>query len=420
MIFKIHKRHLPFSIAYCFTILVLLLHQINELPAEGLLLKAKYVYVFFVALLVIINAKIKRGTKAAMLVITLYIVHAVLFGYVLVNGIVAFYVRSHASQMLWFLAFVLVTFLYVSQNDFFKGFVTLSFWVCGLLLLFAMIIHRGDIVNPFWGLIHAFTATYRNRNEFGFIHAGYTSNAAFLVLSLSLFVFELNRKTGNVRKLSFWIPFLIIDAVAGIELISAAERSGIISTFIVFFVYGFFVLLRLRIERKTLLFGVFLCVAVVVLLMANGTFADVWGKSNRDLNISVNYPLFKIYGDPMTGLGFVENSLFRGSFDIFPMASSELDMYYVYIFFTTGYLGSVIIGVALITILIKLLVNKKTDLNILAIGFCTSMLFFALWQCNLFTYRYITSYVISVIFLCTMCNDCCLGEEKCINTESMA
>ena len=408
----VYKRHWLFSIAYFVTLFVLLLNQIDELPMAETLRKVKYPYVFFVFLLVLYNSRLKRGTKAAMLVIFLFLAHTILFGYVYINDIVAYEINDNASQMLWFLLFVLVTYLYVSQNNFFKGFITLSYYTCGLQLIIAMVNHRGDIVNPVWGLIHAFTATYRNRNEFGFTHAGYTANAAFLVLSLSLFFFEIYRKTDEFKKLWFWASFLIIDAVAGIELMSAAERSGIISTFIVFFIYAVFVFFRIRIEKKTLFFGILAALLAVGVLVATGVFADIWGKSNRDLNITVNYPLFKAYGSPWTGLGFVENAAFQSDRSLFPMATSSLDMYFVYIYFATGLVGAIMIGVALFIILIKLLANKKTDMNILAMGFYAAMLFFAFWQCNLFTHRYISSYVISTIFLCTMSKDCCMGEEN--------
>ena len=409
---KIYKRHWIFSISYFMTMLILLLNQIEALPMAALLRKVKYPYVFVVFALVLANAKIKKGIKSASFVIGLFICHCILFGYVFVNDIVAYQIWDNASQMIWFLLFVLVTFWYVAQNNYFKGFISLSFYACGLQLIIAMILHRGDIANPIWALVHAFTATFRNRNDFGFTHAGYTANAAFLVLSLSLFFFEIYRHTEDFKKLWFWASFLIIDAVAGIELMSAVERSGIITTFIVFIIYFVFVLLRVRVEKKTLLFGIVVAGVVLALLIATGVFADIWGKSNRDLNITVNYPLFKAYGDPWTGLGFIENAAFQRSNSLFPMATSSLDMYFVYIYFSTGLLGSIMIGLALVIILIKLLANKKTDMNILAIGFYLAMLFFAFWQCNLFTHRYISSYVISTIFLCTMSNDCCMGEEN--------
>ena len=418
MKFRIYKKHLPFSIAYVLTLLFLLLSQIGELPMEDTLRKIKYPYILFVFILVLMGSRIKRGTKAALLVMLLLIAHDLLFGFVFINSIVAFQINDNATQMLWFLLFVLVTYLYVSQNNFFKGFVTLSFWTCGAQLIVAMLRHRDNIVNPVWALVHSFTSTFRYKNEFGFTHAGYTANACYLTLALSLFFFEIYRNTDEFKKLWFWASFLVIDAVAGMELLASTERSGIISTFIVFAVYVVFVLLRIRIERKTFWACVGLAILAVIALVATGVFADIWSKSNRELNITINYPLFKAYGSTWTGLGFIESAGFVKDRHLFPMETSSLDMYYVYIYFSTGLLGALMVGTVLITILIKLLINKKTNMNILALGFYASLLFFAFWQCNMFTHRYVSSYVISTVLLCVMSEDCCLREKPCTNIKS--
>lgn len=419
MKFKIYKRHWLFSIAYFVTLLTLLLNQINELPMAELLRKVKYPYVFFVLLLVLFGGKIKKGTKTAHFVLFLLFSHTIIFGYIFTNDIVAYHINDNAVQMLWFLLFVLVTYWYVAQHNYFKGFINLSYYACGLQLIIAMLNHRDNIVNPVWAVIHAFTADVRYKNQFGFVHPGYTANAAFLVLVLSLFFFENYRKTEEIKKPWFWISFLTIDMVAGLELAAAVERSGIISTAIVFGVYIIFVLLRVRIEKITLMVLALIGVGVIGILEATGKFEEIWGKSNRDLNITVNYPLFKAYGNPWTGLGFIENAGFHADRGLFPMATSSLDMYYVYIYFATGLIGCILIGLVLVSILVKLIATKKTDLNILAIGFFLSMLFFAFWQCNLFTHRYISSYVMTVIFLCSLSRDFCMGEDKCTNTESM-
>ncbi len=415
---KLSKRHLPFGIVYFVSLMILLLNQINELPMPDLLRKVKYPYVFFVGLLVILNPTIKKGIKAALFVVFLLLAHDVIFGYIFVSYLVPVQVADNASQMLWFLLFVVVTFLYVAQNNYFKGFVVLSYYATGLQLLIAGINHRDNFVNPFWGLVHAFTAETRYRNSFGFVHAGYTANACFLVIVLSIYFFEIYRHTEEFKKPWFWITFLAIDGLAGLELMAAAERSGIICTFMVLFVYLFFVFFRIRIERKTLWTFIAIGVLAVLAFIGAGGLEEIWGKSNRDLNITVNYPLFKAYGSPWTGLGFIENAGFHADRYLFPMPTSSLDMYYVYIYFSTGLIGAIMMGLVLITILIKYLINNRTGLNIIAIGFYLTMLFFAVWQCNLFTHRYISSYIISILFLCAMSNDFCMGEDTCTNTIS--
>lgn len=418
MKFSIPKRHLPFEIAYFVSLVILLLNQINCLPMAETLRKVKYPYVLFVAILVVINPKVKRGIKASLFVILMLLLHNYLYGHVFVNGIVAAEIEDNTSQMMWFLLFVLVTFLYVAQNNFYKGFILLSYYATGLQLVVAAIKYRSNFVNPLWALIHAFTADTRFKNAFGFIHPGYTSNACFTVIVISIFFFEMYRKTEEFKKLWFWISFLVIDGLAGCMLMAATERSGIISTFMVVFWYLFFVFFNIRFERKTLWILIGLMAVAVTVFIACGGLAAIWGESNRQLNIIVNYPLFVAYGDFWTGLGFIENAGFHADRNLFPMPTSSLDMYYVYIFFSTGLLGTIMIGLVLVVILVKLLINKRTNMNIIAIGFYLTMLFFAIWQSNLFTHRYISSYVISVIFLCTMCKDCCMGETECSDIKS--
>lgn len=415
---KLPKRNLLFSIAYFVSLMILLLYHIGALPMAETLRKVKYVYVLFVAFLVIINPVIKKGIKAALFVMFLYIAHSILFGTVFVNELVPYEIQDNVSQMIWFLLFVLVTFIYVAQHNYFKGFIVLSYYATGLQLIIGGLQHRDNFVNPIWGLYQSFTADVRFKNSFGFVHAGYTSNACFLVLVLSIFFFELFRHTEHFKKCWFWISFLVIDLVAGCELMAAAERSGIISFFMVAVTYLFFVFFRIRIEKKTLVVGILLVSLAVAIFIASGGLADIWGDSNRDLNITVNYPLFQAYANPLFGLGFIENAGYHADRNLYPMPTSSLDMYYVYIFFATGYVGIFMIGLALITILIKLLINKRTDLNIIGIWFYLTMLFFAVWQANLFTHRYISSYVISVLLLCSMSNDFCMGADECTSIKS--
>lgn len=252
MKFIIPKKHLIFSITYFGSLMILLLNQINELPMPDLLRKVKYPYVFVVAFLVIASGRIKKGSLAPTVVFGLIFLHTCLFGYVFINYIVEGAIRDNASQMFWFLLFVGVTFAYVAQHNCYKLFILLSYYATGLQLIIGGIRYRSSFVNPIWGLYQSFTAEVRYKNTFGFVHAGYTSNAAFLVIVLSIFFFEFYRKTPEFKKAWFWASFIIIDLVAGMELVSAAERSGIICTFMMVFGYIVFVLLRVRVEQKTL------------------------------------------------------------------------------------------------------------------------------------------------------------------------
>ncbi len=407
----ISKQHLLFVIAYVFTMMTLLLYQIDALPMALVLRKTKYLYVVFVLVLFLINGKVKRRNGGALFVIALFLLHTILFGYIFTNPIAAENIDINASQMLWYLLMVLVTYLYVAQNDLFELFINTSFYLTGFHFLLCVLLHPQDIVNPAWGFLQAFGGGIRYKTTFGYVHAGYLSNAAYLVIVLSVFFYELNKHYGGIRKKIMWGSLIAVNLLSIEMLAAAAERSGIISSFMVVFFYAVFVFFRVRIERKTAIaFGV-LGIALIAVLAFSGVFTYIWKNSNRELNITVNYPVFKQLGNLWTGMGFVDNSGFHKEISAFGVETSSLDLYYVYIFFTTGVIGCILIGTALVTMLLRLFFQKKTDLNITTIGLYLSMLFFAFWQCNMVTYRYVSPTVLFTIILCGMTNDFCMGSR---------
>lgn len=409
---SISKQHLLFVIAYVFTMLTLLLYQIDALPMALVLRKTKYLYVAFVLILFLMNNKVKRRNGGALFVIALFFLHTILFGYIFTNPIAAENIDTNASQMMWYLLMVLVTYLYVAQNDLFELFITVSFYVTGFQLVLCVLLYPHDIVNPIWGFLQAFGGGIRYKTTFGFVHAGYLSNAAYLVIVLSVFFYELNKHYDGIRRKIMWISLIVIDMLAIEMLAAAAERSGIISAFMVVAFYAVFVLFKVRIEKKTAIALVVLAVVALVVLEFSGVFEYIWKNSNRELNITMNYPVFKQLGNLWTGMGFVDNSGFHKEIAAFGVETSSLDLYYVYIFFTTGVVGCILIGVALVTMLLRLLFQKKTDLNITTIGLYLSMLFFAFWQCNMVTYRYVSPTVLFTIIMCGMTSDFCMGSKK--------
>ncbi len=414
---KIDKRHILFSLAYCFTLLTLLLNQIDSLPMAMTLRKTKYAYVLFVLILFFMGKRVKRRSGIAITVWSLFFVHTILFGFVFNNSegarIAANNISTNVTQMIWYLLMVGVTYLYVSQNGIFKQFISLSFYTCGFQLIVAALKHRHDFVNPVWGLIQSFASGVRYKTQFGFVHPGYLSNACFLVIVVSLFFFELNRRDKDLNKrMIMWGSLIVIDGLAAEMLLCAAERSGIISTAIAVLIYFVFVFLRVKFEFKTKAVFMLIVGVTIAVLAAAGVFAYVWEHSNRDLNIRINYPIFQRLGHLWTGMGYVDNSGFNEKVLAFVERTSSLDLYYVYIFFTTGILGCILIGLALVIMLVRLIAMKKTPLNITVIATYCSMLFFAFWQCNMVTYRYVSPTILFSILLFGMSDDCCMEDES--------
>lgn len=397
--------------------MTLLLYQIEALPFAIILRKTKYIYVFFVLALCMIRGVFKRRNGGAFLVIGLFFLHTILFGYIYINPIVEERIDLNVSQMMWYLLMVLVTYIYVAQNNLFETFIYTSFCAATLQLLIALLLHPQDIVNPVWGLMQTFAGGIRYKTTFGFVHAGYLSNATYLIIVLSLFVYELNKNYKGLRKKIMWLSLCFANALAIEMMLSAAERTAIISSAILLMIYFAFVIFKIRVEKKT-------CVAICVIgligvyiLAFTGVFAHIWENSNRALNISINYPVFKELGNLWTGMGYVDNSGFNKQIMAFGVETSSLDMYYVYIFFTTGILGCIIIGTGLLIMLIRFLFIKKTNFHILNLGLYISLLFYSFWQCAMITYRYVSPTIFFVIFLCGLTEDFCM-EKKNMNEGS--
>ena len=124
---------------------------------------------------------------------------------------------------------------------------------------------------------------------------------------------------------------------------------------------------------------------------------DIWADANRDGNYEINLPIFEQMGAFWTGMGYIENAGFLNGaygYETFPV-----DVYYLYIYLSTGVIGSVIIAIPLIYMLIKLIRKKTWFAQIIGLSIYIAMLFDAFWQVNLFTYRYIPTLFLAVLII---------------------
>ena len=130
----------------------------------------------------------------------------------------------------------------------------------------------------------------------------------------------------------------------------------------------------------------------------NTIFNEVgFADANRDGNYEINLPIFEQMGAFWTGMGYIESAGFLNGaygYETFPV-----DVYYLYIYLSTGVIGSVIIAIPLIYMLIKLIRKKTWFAQIIGLSIYIAMLFDAFWQVNLFTYRYIPTLFLAVLII---------------------
>ena len=135
-------------------------------------------------------------------------------------------------------------------------------------------------------------------------------------------------------------------------------------------------------------------ILVLIILFRVFDFWDYfWVRSNRGLNVSINLPWVPIIGNIWTGMGFVENEVFitdasNNWISAFGVATSSLDMNYLYIFCTTGILGCVVMALILLILGISLYKNRHQKYGFYYILLFVAVLFYAFMETVLFTYRF--------------------------------
>ncbi len=401
MYIEFEKKHTTFIVLYSITILIMLLDQAGALPLAEVLRKFKYVYIAFVFVLCLKNRFVKKSLPG-LIVIGLLFVHTILFGYVFQNDVVVAATTEHANQMMIYLLMLAVTYIYISQEKIYTTFFNVTYLMSAVQLVVSALLHFNNFVNPIWGIIQTFRTTGRYRSYFGFTHSGYLSNQCYFVIVLSIIFYELNVKRDTGQKKTSLLTLIAVDAIAFLMLISSAQRSGVISVAMALIIY--FALEVLKIHKKNWfrLAVVALILVACIFLFEFGVWDDIWNNSNRSLNISVNYPVFKEIGNLWTGMGYVESSGFQRGTSIYGITTSSLDMYYVYIFFTTGVIGCILMGLALLIVVCKVFTQRKNSLKYANVSITLSLLFWAYWQVNLFTYRYLSSFFFAIILLLSM------------------
>ena len=405
-ILQIRKKDSLFVMLYCVTMFVLLLDQVGLLPLAEIFRKIKYVYIIVMMVLCLGRARIAKAWLPSIFIFILLFIHTILFGVVITNKIVAGETLEHAAQMLVYLVMAFVTYYYIIINDSLGVFVDATYMVSSLQMLLTAFYYRSQFVNPLWGLYQTFAGGHRYKVAFGFVHPGYLSNACYFTLILSIIFWEIHKHEINEKKKQIILGICAIDGVIVMMLLSSAQRSGFLATVIALFIYWITLNKNKRIYRFLKVIIPLALPFIIISFRVNDVWNYIWDNSNRSLNISVNYPVFREIGNLWTGMGFVESSGFIKDNSVFGITTSSLDMYYVYIFFTTGIIGCVIIGSALIILTVCIYKSPKNEFRNAISALYISILFFAFWQCNLFTYRYVSSFFVQVLLLSAISCKC--------------
>lgn len=266
-----------------------------------------------------------------------------------------------------------------------------------LVLIIQVITHRSDIIfNPVFA-VRSFLSHDLVRSSFGYLDTNFVGNSCFLVgcILFMVYIFHWGNPLFHSR-----IRILLVLAGLFIIYIMLCTSSRTPMICMVAFI-GCAAMIRLsefmrfsQASQKAIKkYAAVSVLILLILLSASGFWGKLWAGSNRDLNVSVNLPLVPIIGNIWTGMGFVENGVFitdasNNWISAFGVKTSSLDMNYLYIYCTTGILGCAVMAVILLILGISLYKNRGKKYGAYYFLLFVVILFYAIMETILFTYRF--------------------------------
>lgn len=386
---------------YCVTMLLSMLSIVDNVPLRGIMYNVKYLYIVLIVFFCFYDGVLIWNRRIAV-GIGLMVLHTILYGVIFTNPNIQVDTNLHFQQLMAIYILTLFSCIYVYKKDCYLLFLEMTYLALALFVLWCAVSHTGNFVNPIY-FINIFSRTGRFRADFGMSDVNYCGNYCVYLLVVSFFLWCEWRKQGKKLDRRIKIAVVGVDLITLCMLFSTASRSAILSLLLFFVFYG---ILKIRnvIARNwklVLSVGGVIALCLVIVLAATGAMSSMWQESNREGNYSINYPIFLKYGNYLNGMGYMDNSGFLSM--SYGYATTAMDVYFLYIPFTTGILGAAIIFLQMIYLLYQLLRHGSTEGRDLALSLFVMMLYYAIWQVNYMNYRYHTGIIhMMLLFLFLM------------------
>ncbi len=392
-----------FLIFYCIAIAALLLSTNQGFPLGNLLGDIKWFYLAFSIVNILIHCR--SFNKKILICAGILLSYILLFGLFFVNDIVTAETRQYLVEMLIYFCLLFFTYLQVRRFNCFVEFVKATYIALSAPLLLAYFTNLSDTtLNPIY-FIKVIVFDLRRRSTFGFIQQNIVGAVCFLtfVISVIWFYYSIKKQHG-IKKLSLFSVYMIIsDLIIWMMFQSTSSRASLTSFFL--FLLCFFIFEYVAKNKKA--FFAFCCVGIVCAVGLLFIFGDyIWSASNRSANITANLQWVEIIGNKWTGMGFVENSAFQYTWtdgvgsSAFGVRTSSLDMYYVYLYCTTGILGCLMIGAILVYMAVLIYKLRKEPFAPIMLSIYICMLYYAFWESVIFAFRFWPFFIVFVILWC--------------------
>ena len=389
---KMYTRSNIIMMGYFLMATVLILDCTDNFPGTSILRKLKLVFLFFLVL-DFISCSNKKITKTGLMVVGVLIIHTVLFGSVFVNPNVRQLTRIHCREMLIYLFLLGFLLNAVERYHCRFQFIEATCSAFTIFMLWSGTTHISNFVNPFY-FIYVFSRNARIRSDFGTGSPNYMGYYCFIALVFFYAMwFEYRRNNQLTTKRKYYL--LGISGWTSLILFSTGSRSSILSSMIVVVICFFEYFMKKYPKKIKNLYGMIIIVLGIVLVYTS--WSTIWENANREANISVNIPIFRQMNAFWKGMGYIESSGFYA--DAYGYDTWPVDIYYLYIYLSTGVIGSIMIAIPLLFILYKLIRYKDDFIRYVMLPSYVAILFDGFWQVNIFTYRYVATLFIGVLLL---------------------
>lgn len=408
------KANLIIRYFYQITYLILLLDLVDNVPGTNTLRKIKYIYliVVIVYILAIFRLKIKKNSIPVVLIFGLLLLHTILFGKFITNMEVKKQIDTHFKEMSILLCFIIGT-LYVYGRNGQRAillFAKETYRIFCVFLLWIGVTHSYNFTNP-TKFIYTLQGDHSYRGSFGMNHANYLGSICCCALICSMYLIDNYRQRGSFKKSisdKRILRCVILDFYIGEILFSSSSRTAVLTTLVSIILYiGFNATELLGIyQNRQVIKACFYVVGMIIafIFISSGGIDYLLQNSRRDNAWLVNYPIFANHYNKYTGMGYVNYYCFSYGTNFFRYNTWNVDNYYLYILFTTGYIGLLIIAISLAVAALFILRITICTENIC--GLCTiiSLLMLGLAQTSILSYDHIVCIVYWVLIALVISN----------------
>lgn len=341
--------------------IVILLMCIFCLTGDARLNSVRYVYTIIMMGVTIRSSYIVKN-KSVFVIVGLFVLHTLVFGYCCVPENISSFVHDNAKEQLIFWIFVFTTANYVYRKRLTEQFLYISQMCMALLVDYSYITHFNGIA-PIKFLPRLLQGgNNRVRFSFGFTSWNTMAYTAVAAIMLTIIVIRNRRNIG--KGIDFYWIFNSMSLLISILVVLSTQSVGaILAVGLYFFVIRMFDtkfrLLNKAFVSQLLKFRALLTVGS--LLITYAIYVLRISKS-RSYWISLNSRIFNMYSNKLIGLGYTTFTGFLH--DVFDYGTGPIDSYYVYILYSTGILGFAMIMIALTYMLfryVKLYAAGRTD-----------------------------------------------------------